>query len=862
MTDIDVQQSLQMSHLFRVAIVTGVERAVRVHIDRGDNLNARDGKGQTPLMLSAARNKPTICELLLAAGADASLLDPTGVDALGIAQASGATEAASVIEAAGRLRALKPELTDLDQSGEVPDKNEINRLGTVQPVRAPSEAEGQDSRVGGNEAAVIVVEDCCELDLGLWEAEEIPAPPRHDPTLAMTAGEAQATITAHKSIDTSTDWDEFDAHLPDCAMPLRGPNDAEALERLRLLLLRALREGSVPTAAVEDLALGDDCKPDAKAVALLSMVINDLGAETDERLEYSAPDESFEVFVAPDESASEEEAVEEALAFLDDLAAKRNEPLRIYQREIQRQALLRPDAVVALSQNMELAIERALNALVAWPHGINATLEAARLVAEGAKPLSWMSSAQQAEVGADAGAESAMDAVSQTEAGESDPPTPEDESGLDTKVSTREFAKFCANAELLSALMVGASNDPPAWDRCREILTSLELTRSFLTSLASLSFVDGAESGLPFVQSMQAYRHARDEMAVANLKLVHSIAKKYLFSGQPLDDLLQEGNIGLLKAVERYDWRKGFKFSTYATWWIRQQITRSIADKGRTIRIPVHVHEKIQRIAQTARIFELRNGHAPNHEEIAELVALPAERIEPLYHISLEPIPLHELLEFDNLSAGYAPGGVCARLPDELAEDFQLAISVRDFLKTIKPKEERIVRMRYGIGLQDPMTLEEVGAKLGVTRERIRQIQVQAFRRLKHPSRLDRILVELGRAPSPNSEEASGPPEEPEERTHSNVAHSLKTVQTFRSTLEFSGPATLPPQAPAPDPEVVERLMGQVREAGIAVEDYLDGNSRRFWVHIKSTPDHRSREISKKLVALGFEFWPDMGYRL
>lgn len=848
-----------------MAVVAGVESAVQIHINRGDDLNARDEKGQTPLMLSAARNKAAICKLLLAAGADADLRDPSGRDALGIAQAAGAHEAASAIEAA-----CVPQTVEHDGAVPAQAANVASAFGLtdLEPDQPPPPAAAPTPEAPAPETALMAVDDGLGFDLSDWEAEEEQAPPEGDPTLAVAAMEIQAAITEHQPIDTSADWDDFDAFLPDRATPLPRAEDAEARERLRLVLLRAIREGSVPQAVIEDLTRGDDGEPDAEAGALLGMVINDLGAETDERFEYSTPEESFEVFVAPDEKPGEEDAVADALAFVDDLATSHNEPLRLYQRELQHEALLTAEAEVALGQAMERGVEQALEALAAWPTGITATLETARLVAKGAKPLRAMSSGPQiepqdshstptAETDADAEVDAALEpsAAEGESAGSED--EPDSQFDLDTKESTDEHTEFCANAELLSGLPVGASQDTAEWKACRGVLASLGLTRGFLMELADSGLVGEATPAHAFGQAMRTYQRARDRMAIANLKLVYSIAKKYLFSGQPLDDLLQEGNIGLIKAVDRYDWRRGFKFSTYATWWIRQQVGRFVADKGKTIRLPVHVYEKTQRIAQATHAFKFRHGHAPTLEEVSVLVELPVPKVEALSRMSLEPLPLHELPDIDCLIATHAKDQFAVRDPMEYVENIQLGESVDHLLSTLKLKEENVVRMRYGIGVQDSMTLEEIGTRLDVTRERIRQIEAKALRRLRHPTRLDRFLIEIGLTPKPRQSASTRTDSDTEDDGREPTEEAKVAATKPEPAAQV---AAWPEQRTGSDPNALEKLLAHVRAIGFTVEDSPDGPDRRIWVHITETPNNHSRKIVRNLIDLGFEFWPGKGY--
>ncbi len=716
----------------------------------------------------------------------------------------------------------------------------------------------------------VVISGSTNFDLSGWAAEEDQAPPENDSMLAAAAAETQTAITGHHTVDTSVDWNDIEASLPDRATSLQRAADIEARERLRLVLLRAIREGSVPQAAIEDLTRGDDGEPDTEAGRLLGMVINDLGAETDERFEYSAPHESFTVFVAPGENPGEEDAVADALAFVDDLAAQRNEPLHVYKRALQREALLTAEAEVALGQAMERGIEKALDALAAWPTGIRTTLEAARLVAKGTRPLRAMSSYPQVEpleVGAEGGTNAQMDtgadlnADLESTAADGEPAAGEDEEdsqlSRDVRAFTDELAEFSTTAELLSSIPVGTSQDTAEWQQCRGALASMGLTRGFLMELADSGLAGEPDSAGAFSQAMGAYRRARDRMAVANLKLVYSIAKKYLFSGQPLDDLLQEGNIGLIKAVDRYDWRRGFKFSTYATWWIRQQVGRFVADKGKTIRIPVHVYEKTQRIAQAARAFELTHGHAPTLEEIATQVELPVPKVEALSRLGLEPFSLGELPNIDDLIAVHANDQFAARDPMECVEDIQLGESVDYFLSTLKVKEENVLRMRFGIGAQESMTLEEVGARLNVTRERIRQIEAKALRQLRNPARLDRFMIEIGLTPKPRNRvgaqsdfEAEGKNEEPPEHAKAGAVLPKPAAQVFASQVRRSGS----------DPAALKKLLDHIRTIGFAVEDAPDGAHRRIWVRISETPDNHSRKIVRKLLELGFAFCPGKGY--
>lgn len=278
--------------------------------------------------------------------------------------------------------------------------------------------------------------------------------------------------------------------------------------------------------------------------------------------------------------------------------------------------------------------------------------------------------------------------------------------------------------EVLAALEEGSVTDP---------------VRQYLRDIGKVPLLTAAQEIDLAKRAENSEKRAKDQLINANLRLVVSIAKKYVGRGMSLLDLIEEGNIGLMRAVEKYDWRRGYKFSTYATWWIRQAITRAIADQARTIRIPVHMVETINRFNRTQRRMMQELGREPTPEEVAEVLGMDPTKAREIVKVSQEPTSLATPVgdEDDSQLGDFieAPG----LRPDEQATRELLKDQLDEVLDTLSPREKRVLQLRFGLDDGKQRTLEEVGKEFGVTRERIRQIEAKAVRKLKHPTRAKKL---------------------------------------------------------------------------------------------------------------------------
>lgn len=871
----------KLNPLLRLAAISGVEQAIELHIRRGDDLDARDASGATPLILAAGRRRKGAVRLLLDAGVNPMLVDQNGMDALAHAFKGGCPETIAILtEAVARFAApesvaepivekfesvrnvesepLPPMVKTSDAeaspvveepSAAVSTANDSlpSEIAALSPI-APDSLSSPTSVITPKDKLNLLaldeepLEDLCTDD---WEAEEVVSAPDGDETVAEAARQVHEAIRRHKVVDSDEDWADVDLHLPVRVAPLV---QNEGSRNVRDLLLAALREGMVSEAWLIDVCSNVDGSRNEEAERLLAFVAGELGATV---VEWTGSDE---VPFLSDASMEEERLLSEAAEFAEDLASGRNDPFRFFAKSIPGD-LLDAEEEIALGREMEEAGRDALYALASWPEGLFAVFDAADRVASGEADAESFT----------AGPEPSSDEEPVSRSAE----TGEDEDG---ESELDEEAAFFVNAVAVVKACGGDAR------RAADALEAARLTRGFLMRLADEAGADSA--GRDFVEALARQAKARERMILCNLRLALSIAKKFLWSGIPFDDLVQEANIGLMKAVERYDWRRGFRFSTYATWWIRQQVSRSIADVCRVVRAPVHIQDTARKVLRERELVESRLGRPETESETARRIGMTLAKTRMLLAMFEDAVSLDEVDPESGLSRVDSLVDERTLNPEVCAERASLRRTLLGMLEEFEERERKLILLRFGLMGGDPMTLEEVGKYFGVTRERIRQIESKTMRRLSHRSNRMILWPFMGNRYDPDCTTSSAPRKAGTTACAADKSSQIDELpETLESVIERVSPS-FPPTRPVPEAphvdlpirgaelsfsyeyasstnasvltdNIASRIADEARALGLSVDDRrAEGGELRIVVPFASPPT--IYVFGRMLLAYGF----------